>query len=43
MRCRSLFQEMTAYKKKNNPSMQSNVPDPDEEEEVEEEVEDDDE
>lgn len=35
---------MTAYKKKNNPSMQpANVPEPEDDEEVEEEVDDEDE
>lgn len=37
-----VFQEMTAYKKKNNPSMQAPVPEPEEEEEAEEDVDDDD-
>lgn len=37
-----LFQEMTAYKKKNNPIMQAPVPEPEEEEEGDEEVDDDD-
>lgn len=38
----NLLQEMTAYKKKNNPTLQAPVPEPEEEEEGDDDVDDDD-
>lgn len=40
--CNVIFQEMTAYKKKNNPALQAPVPEPEEEEEGDEDADDDD-